>query len=62
LIGERARAMICFGRAIAPSGGRMPMLFHTCVAAFIFVISVIGAAAQPNTVDAVKLGGPRRSD
>ena len=33
------------------------MLFRTSAAAFIFVISSIGATAQPNTVDAVKLGG-----
>jgi hypothetical protein len=33
------------------------MLFRTCAGAFVFVISNIGAAAQPNTVDAVKLGG-----
>jgi hypothetical protein len=33
------------------------MPFRTSAAAFIFVISSIGAAAQPNTVDAVKLGG-----
>jgi hypothetical protein len=57
LIGERTHAMICFRSATAPSRGRMPMPFRTSAAAFIFVISSIGAAAQPNTVDAVKLGG-----
>jgi hypothetical protein len=33
------------------------MLFRICAVAFIIVISGIGAAAQPNTVDAVELGG-----
>jgi hypothetical protein len=59
LIGERAHAMIRFRGATAPSSGRMPMLLRTCAAAFVFVISCIGTAAQPNTVDAVKLGGGR---
>jgi hypothetical protein len=57
LIGERAHAVICFTRPTAPSDGGIPMLFRICAVAFIIVISGIGVAAQPNTVDAVKLGG-----